>query len=88
MDILRRLGGEVVDGADGGIATVTVSGINIDRGKPKLHVTGAKNGRLFAFAPHMHCRARDGLSGFASCVITRKHPTKHGHYRVRPLAPR
>jgi hypothetical protein len=60
---------------DGGIATVTVSPINIDQVPPVVRVTGAKNGATYnAPGPaRLVCVASDSLSGLAGpCVLTVK----------------
>ncbi|WP_406830172.1 Ig-like domain repeat protein [Pedococcus sp. KACC 23699] len=61
-----------VTAADGGIATVTVGGINLDRVAPRVAVTGVRSGgRYFAGTPGARCSVNDGLSGIASCTLTR-----------------
>jgi Bacterial Ig-like domain (group 3) len=68
-----------IHGTDGGIATVTVSPINIDRTPPVARVTGVKNGGTYdAPGPSLiTCVASDRLSGLAGhCVLTvRRGPT-------------
>lgn len=57
---------------DGGAATVVVSGLNIDRYRPAVRITGVRAGRTyFATAPTAGCRASDKLSGVASCKVKR-----------------
>jgi len=57
---------------DGGAATVVVSGVNIDRVRPVARVTGLRAGATyFATGPRAGCRASDGLSGVATCKVTR-----------------
>ncbi len=57
---------------DGGAATVVVSGINIDRIRPVVRVTGVRSGATyFASRPAGACRATDSLSGIARCTLTR-----------------
>jgi hypothetical protein len=77
---LRRNGAaqsvtRTIHGADGGIATVVVSPINIDQTKPVVKVTGAKNGATYE-APgpaDLKCTATDSLSGLAApCKLTVK----------------
>jgi hypothetical protein len=68
-------------GTDGGATTASVSPINIDRHRPRLHVSGAKTGRTYPAARHLRCKARDGLSGVASCRIHR-HRAVHGGVTV------
>jgi hypothetical protein len=61
-----------ITATDGGAATVAVRGINIDETPPTVRVTGVRNGATyFGVVPVAHCVARDGLSGVASCTITR-----------------
>jgi hypothetical protein len=70
-----------ITAADGGVATVTVAGINLDRTPPSVTVNGIKNGaRYGGKAPAAHCVARDGLSGIASCTITRHTRGSLTHY--------
>ncbi|WP_296601663.1 Ig-like domain-containing protein [Nocardioides sp.] len=72
---LRREGAgqaitRTVTAADGGMATVVVSPINIDRTVPEVRVRSvraASTGR----PPRGVCAAQDVLSGVASCTITR-----------------
>ena len=57
--------------ADGGVGTVTVTGINIDRTAPKVTISGVKAGKTYrGKAPKVRCKATDRLSGVASCTIT------------------
>jgi hypothetical protein len=57
---------------DGGVATVTVGGINLDLAVPSVTVSGIKNNAQYGGkAPAAHCVAHDSLSGVASCTITR-----------------
>jgi hypothetical protein len=61
-----------ITATDGGAATATVSGINIDQAVPQVRITGVRAGwRYFAALPTPHCVASDALSGIASCRITR-----------------
>ncbi|SDP58912.1 Ig-like domain (group 3) [Pedococcus dokdonensis] len=58
---------------DGGVATVSVNGINIDQARPTVKITGVSTTvPYFATAPAGRCTARDGLSGVASCTISRR----------------
>ncbi|MCW2755868.1 MAG: hypothetical protein JWQ32_3279 [Marmoricola sp.] len=61
-----------INAVDGGIGTVSVTGINIDRTRPTVAITGVAT-RLpyLATAPAGSCVAHDGLSGVASCSISR-----------------
>ncbi|NYG06775.1 hypothetical protein BJ986_001262 [Phycicoccus badiiscoriae] len=62
-----------ITAVDGGAATVAVTGINIDRTSPTVAVTGVSTRMpYFAVAPAGRCTARDGLSGIASCTISRR----------------
>jgi hypothetical protein len=68
---------------DGGMATVTVQGINIDRILPRLKITGVRNGaRYAASAPTVRCASSDALSGIASCRLTSRTRTNHGAERI------
>ena len=58
---------------DGGAATVSVTGINLDQTRPTVAITGVSTkAPYFATAPVGRCSARDGLSGVASCTISRR----------------
>ncbi|GAC1526739.1 MAG: hypothetical protein NVS3B1_16420 [Marmoricola sp.] len=64
---------ETVMGTDGGIATVTVSPINIDRVAPKVTIIGVRNGATYYGAvPRITCRATAGVSGLTptGCRVT------------------
>jgi hypothetical protein len=60
-----------IQAADGGVATVTVRGLNIDRVAPKVQITGITHRTYQGQAPQAACKARDGLSGIARCRVTR-----------------
>jgi hypothetical protein len=67
-----------VTATDGGAATVTKSGINIDRVKPTVSIRGPKAGKTYrGHAPKATCIGHDKLSGIASCRITRHAKGKH-----------
>jgi hypothetical protein len=58
--------------ADGGAATVAVTGINIDRTRPTVSLRGVTARRTYVLtAPPARCRATDANSGVARCVVTR-----------------
>jgi hypothetical protein len=59
-----------IHAADGGVATVTVRGLNIDRVAPKVRITGISRTTYQGRAPQARCAARDGLSGVSRCRIT------------------
>jgi hypothetical protein len=54
---------------DGGIASITVTGIKIDHIAPTIHVSGVKSGHTYRHARTLRCDATDALSGVASCTI-------------------
>jgi hypothetical protein len=57
---------------DGGVATATVSGINVDRAAPSVAVAGVKDGGAYGGkAPAARCVARDSLSGVAVCTLSK-----------------
>lgn len=57
---------------DGGASTAVVSGINIDRVRPAVRITGVRAGATyFAAGPTAGCRASDKLSGVATCTVKR-----------------
>jgi Bacterial Ig-like domain (group 3)/Putative Ig domain/Immunoglobulin I-set domain len=60
-----------ITATDGGAATVTVSGINIDTVPPRVRISGVKAGATyFGSAPPAHCAGSDKLSGIASCTLS------------------
>ncbi len=62
-----------IHAADGGVATATVRGINIDRAAPVLRIRGVRDGASYVgSAPRALCVARDALSGVVSCNVTHK----------------
>ena len=62
-----------ITAVDGGAATVSTTGINLDQTRPTVAVTGVSTQTpYFATAPVGRCTARDGLSGLASCTISRR----------------
>ncbi|WP_375480481.1 invasin domain 3-containing protein [uncultured Jatrophihabitans sp.] len=66
-----------ISATDGGVATVNVRGIDIDRRAPRVHVVGVRHDRrYFASAPAAKCAAADSLSGIATCKLT--HHTRGG----------
>ena len=59
-----------VSATDGGMSTVTVRGINIDRSRPSVSVAGVRSGATYyGTVPKAACRAKDALSGVARCAI-------------------
>jgi hypothetical protein len=69
---------ESIYARDGGTATVHVTGIDIDRNKPTVKVTGVKNGHTYFNPPTLKCVATDKLSGVASCKIKTRKKSSHG----------
>ncbi len=62
-----------IHASDGGVATVSVRGINIDRQAPIVRVAGVRPGAAFTgTGPTVRCAATDRLSGVASCVLSRQ----------------
>ena len=58
--------------ADGGVATVSVRGINIDRTAAKIAISGVHAGALYLGPePHARCNAHDDLSGLQACTLSR-----------------
>ena len=68
-------------------ATIRVTGINIDRTRPRVRITGLRAGRIYELtAPAAQCRATDRVSGIRSCKLSRQ-ITRHGSgYSIRYLA--
>lgn len=57
---------------DGGIRTITVKGISIDRAAPSVRLAGVRDGATYlAGGPRATCRASDALSGLAGCTVTK-----------------
>jgi hypothetical protein len=77
--LTRDGGGQMVTrtvfATDGGAATVVVRDIDIDRGRPTVHVTGVRAGKVYAgAAPTPACAGHDAVSGIATCrLTTRRH---------------
>ncbi|WP_344733332.1 Ig-like domain-containing protein, partial [Nocardioides fonticola] len=88
--VLRREGADqsvtrTVRSQDGGIATVTVSGVDIDRTAPRVRLRGVRNGASYVRAPRPTCRATDALSGVTRCVVKR-HRLRGGQVRFVAIA--
>ena len=84
---LRREGaGRVVTrtvvATDGGVATVVVSPINIDRTGPKVRIRGIRGPGARGWPPRGTCVATDALSGVASCTLSRRIRPKRVVYVV------
>lgn len=61
-----------VSATDGGIATVNVKGIDIDRTAPAVAVRGIRPGGVyFLSSAAARCVGSDSLSGLASCTLSR-----------------
>jgi hypothetical protein len=60
----------MITATDGGTATVTVAGINIDKTDPHVHVKGAERGHTYAHRRHLHARCNDHRSGVATCKVS------------------
>jgi hypothetical protein len=66
---------------DGGAATATVSGINIDKAAPRAAVDGIRNGATYrGFAPAARCGGHDALSGVIGCRLTKRTSGAVTHY--------
>ena len=74
-----------ITATDGGMDTVVVSNINIDRTKPQVRVNGVHNGAAYDTAPTLKCVGRDALSGLASCTLT-KHTQRGSTITYRATA--
>jgi hypothetical protein len=74
-----------VSAVDGGVATVSVTGIDIDAVKPTVRIAGAKRGTTYrGVTPTPRCVARDRLSGVASCRLI--HHTVGARVRWKAVA--
>lgn len=69
-----------ITAADGGAATVVVGPISIDRRLPVVRIVGVRPAATYmGAAPTPRCKARDALSGIASCVLrVHKHVSASG----------
>lgn len=76
-----------VRAADGGAATLTFSGIDIDQQAPDLEVTGVEDQRTYDRMPNLGCAVRDSLSGPQGCStrtkVTRVAGTQGRVFKVR-----
>jgi hypothetical protein len=63
--------GRAIDYAGNG-SSATLSGIDIDRGKPSIAISGIADGKTYTLGavPAASCSARDDVSGPGSCAIT------------------
>lgn len=62
--------------ADGGRGDVVVTGIKVDRTRPRLAVRGAMDGATYGAVRALRCVAHDRHSGVDSCQVT-AHRTAH-----------
>jgi hypothetical protein len=69
---------ETITATDGGTATVTVKGINIDLVPPLVAVFGVQNGATYlGAAPAAYCVGIDLPSGIATCTLTSSQAGDH-----------
>jgi predicted outer membrane repeat protein len=62
-----------VHARNGGHASITVSGLNIDLSKPSIKIAGANSRAHYLFhGSPARCLARDAVSGVRSCTLTRR----------------
>ncbi len=54
---------------DGGSASVTVDGLDLDLQAPQVSVVGVKDGKTYSSRPNPRCQGSDGLSGLADCTV-------------------
>jgi len=71
--------------ADGGIATVSLGGIDIDHTAPSVRIAGLTSGGHYVSAPKARCKSSDKLSGIASCRLTHKR-LRNGRVRYTAVA--
>lgn len=69
-----------IHAADGGIATVSVRGLNVDTVKPRVRVRGVTSGKRYTEAPKVRCVAADSGSGIRSCKVSRQVRGTHIRY--------
>lgn len=73
-----------IEARDGGVATVTVSGINIDRSRPVVDVRGVRDHAVYEGAgPKPICKAHERVSGIASCRILLDASAPRGDLQAR-----
>ena len=73
----------VVTTTDGGIGAATVSGINIDRTKPRVRAAGVrKHAVYFGSRKRPRCAASDSLSGVVHCTVRVHTRGDVSHYKV------
>lgn len=77
-----------IHAADGGVATVVVSPINIDRDAPRLTVLGVHDGGVYLMpGPNPVCSVRQGVSGLARrCRLTLAHHGSVVRYRATAVS--
>ncbi len=68
----RQSVSRTITAVDGGTATATVSGIDVDRTPPSAKVTGMSYVRLYTKPPKFGCSAKDALSGVTTCTLGRR----------------
>lgn len=71
---------ESIVAQDGGRASAVVRGINIDRTRPKLRISGVRPGARYKRMRRARCVARDRTSGVRSCGVHWKRRGKRGIY--------
>ncbi|MCW2752329.1 MAG: cell wall protein [Aeromicrobium sp.] len=71
---------------NGGEGPSTVDGIDIDRTKPTVAITGVTKNKLYVGStPKPKCTSSDATSGIASCVITRTVTPLHTTLKARAV---
>ena len=61
-----------VRAGDGGVGRATAAGINLDRTRPTVRISGPRSGHAYRRLPTARCVAGDTLSKVASCRIARR----------------
>ena len=59
-----------INADDGGTATVTVSGLDIDLDGPTVTIKGVKAGKTYPKKRKPTCQGTDALSGLGTCTVT------------------
>ena len=59
-----------INADDGGTATVTVSGLDIDLDGPTVTIKGVKAGKTYPKKRKPTCQGTDALSGLGTCIVT------------------
>lgn len=74
-----------VTATDGGVTTIRVRHINIDRTAPTVSISGVRPGQRLAVKPSVRCHAHDGLSGLTACTLDHHRHGRSVTYRATAM---